>query len=120
MEETVLLGLSRYTLPIPPAIWRHHVRGGAHLEFMSDDHHRVREFVVRELPRVTRALSPDAIAGALDLPEDRIVRLLDDLERHMTFLFRDGHGSVTWAYPVTVDETPHRMTFSTGERIYAA
>jgi hypothetical protein len=38
----------------------------------------------------------------------------------MTFLFRNDGGSVTWAYPVTVEQTPHHMSFSTGERAYAA
>jgi hypothetical protein len=49
-----------------------------------------------------------------------VVSILDDLEARMTFLFRGERGVVTWAYPVTVDQTPHRVTFGTGERIYAA
>jgi hypothetical protein len=46
--------------------------------------------------------------------------ILDDLEKHMTFLFRNQAGEVVWAYPVTVEKTPHRVTFDTGETIYAA
>jgi hypothetical protein len=38
----------------------------------------------------------------------------------MTFLYRGGGESVTWAYPVTVDRTPHRVAFSSGEQTYAA
>jgi len=38
----------------------------------------------------------------------------------MTFLFRNKEGEVVWAYPVTVDKTPHHLTFSTGEQLYAA
>ena len=38
----------------------------------------------------------------------------------MTFLFRNPAGDVTWAYPVTVDQTPHQVTFSSGEKLYAA
>ena len=38
----------------------------------------------------------------------------------MTFLFRNSQGAVTWAYPVTVEPTPHRVAFSTGEEVYAA
>jgi hypothetical protein len=120
MRKSVLLGLGRTMLPIPPAIWRRHVRAGAHLGFMSEDHHRVREFVVKELPRVAAPLSPGTIAERLNLPEERVTRLLDDLERHMTFLFRNDRGFVTWAYPVTAEQTPHHMSFSTGERIDAA
>jgi len=26
---------------------------------------------------------------------------------------------VTWAYPVTVDETPHHVRFSSGEEAYS-
>jgi hypothetical protein len=42
------------------------------------------------------------------------------LEQHLTFLFRNKQGSVVWAYPVTVDPTPHRVTFNTDEQINAA
>ena len=120
MRKSGLLGLGRTMLPIPSTIWKRHMRRGAHLDFMSEDHHRVREFVVKELPRLGEALSPDSIAESLDLPQERVVRMLDDLERHMTFLFRNDRGFVVWAYPMTVEQTPHRMGFSTGEQIYAA
>ena len=116
----MLLGVGRHTLRILPAIWRRRVRGEARLDFMSEDHHRIRELVVKELPRVAKPLPPSTIAERLDLPEGRVVALLDDLERHLTFLFRDEHGAVTWAYPVTVEQTPHHMTFSTGEHTHAA
>ena len=90
------------------------------LDFMSVDHHRVRNFCVTELPRAGKPLTPEYIAQALGLPVERVVPMLDELERHMTFLFRNAEGAVTWAYPVTVDVTPHRVTFSTGEQVYAA
>jgi hypothetical protein len=38
----------------------------------------------------------------------------------MTFICRNDEGMAVWAYPVTVEKTPHRLTFSTGEQIYAA
>jgi hypothetical protein len=60
------------------------------------------------------------IAQALDLPLARVVEILADLEQHMTFLFRDEQGAVVWAYPVTVERTPHHVTFESGEQIYAA
>jgi hypothetical protein len=49
-----------------------------------------------------------------------VVLFLDELEQHMTFLFRNAQGDVVWAYPVTVEQTPHRITFDTGEQLYAA
>ncbi len=105
---------------LPRAIWQKQVRGNARLDFMSEDHHRVRYFVVDELPRVGKPLSSEYIAGELNLSLAHVIGILDDLEQHMIFLFRNEGGEVTWAYPVTVDHTPHHMTFSTGESVNAA
>ena len=60
------------------------------------------------------------VANKLNLSISRVKAILDDLEKRMTFLFRNKKGEVVWAYPVTVDQTPHHLTFSTGEQLYAA
>jgi len=46
--------------------------------------------------------------------------ILDDLEGNLFFLVRNERGHVSWAFPVTAEQTRHRLRFSTGERIYAA
>jgi hypothetical protein len=120
MKDNLLLDISRYLLPIPRFVWQRQVRGEANLDFMSIDHHRVRDFVVTEIPKAGKPLSPEYIAQALDLPSDRLSVILDDLEKHMTFLFRNPQGEVEWAYPVTAACTPHHVAFSSGERIDAA
>ena len=125
MSDALLRGFSRYMVPIPRMLWRMQVskRGekiGAGLGFMSEEHHRVRNFVVRELPGAGEPLSPGFIAERLGLTIDRVVAILDELEKQMTFLFRDGRESVAWAYPVTVETTPHHVTFSTGEQVFSA
>ena len=91
------------------------------LDFMTPQHHAVRNFVVRELPRNHgRPLSPARIGQSLGLDPRRAVSLLEDLERHLFFLVRDARGDVSWAFPVTSDPTPHRLLFSTGENIFGA
>ena len=90
------------------------------LAFMTEDHHRVRCFVVSELPRVGEPLAPKSIAQRLDLPLAHVNAILDDLEKNKTFLFRPDGENVAWAYPVTVAETPHQVAFSTGEEVNAA
>jgi hypothetical protein len=125
MNKRLLLGLWRALLPIPRAIWQKEVAkseqsGKTRLSFMTDDHHRVRDFAVMELPRHGAPLPPELIAERLNLDVNRVKIILDELEKHMTFVFRNEQGAVTWAYPVTVDRTPHRVKFSTGEQIYAA
>ena len=121
MDESLLVGLWRLAIPIPPGIWTKRDQGGGDpLGFMTEAHHKVRNFAVLELPRSGKPLPPERIAQELQLPQARVAEILDELERHKTFLFRNAQGAVTWAYPVTVDPTPHRLSFSTGEQVYAA
>jgi len=87
---------------------------------MSEKHHLVRYYVVRELPRTGKPIQPESISQDLKLPLAQVGTILDELERNLFFLVRNGQGAVSWAYPVTVDRTPHELTFSTGERLYGA
>lgn len=127
MKDRIMLGLWKYMLSVPPFLMdmkkqleREKLRYEAAMGFMTDGHRRVHHFAVGELPRAGKPLSPDSIAEELGLSRDRVVSILDDLEKHMTFLFRNRRGEVTWAYPVTIDTTPHHLTFSTGEQVFAA
>lgn len=94
--------------------------GRKRLEFMTPDHHRVRNFVVLELPRRGRALPAREIAESLDLDAERTREIVAELDERLFFLVRNDEGAVSWAFPVTVDRTPHRLTFSTGERLHGA
>jgi hypothetical protein len=87
---------------------------------MSGEHHLVRHFVVRELSSTGNPLQPEFISQSLKLPVVRVETILDELERNLFFLVRNSQGAVTWAFPVTVEKTPHELAFSTGERLYAA
>jgi hypothetical protein len=125
MDNNLLTGLLRWVVPVPRVLWQWQIslrarQMDAGLEFMSAEHHQVRNFVVREIPRIGEPLSPDFIAESLSLPLDQTKIILDDLEAHMTFLYRNDQGAVAWAYPVTADETPHLVTLSTGEQVHAA
>jgi hypothetical protein len=125
MNKSLLLGLGSFLLRIPWPIWQQEVARSARaseksLAFMTSGHHKVRDFVVREMPRIARPIPPERIAQNLNMELDRVVSILDELEKNLTFLYRDGKGAVIWAYPVTVEKTPYRIIFSTGEQIYAA
>ena len=124
MKNRLLLGLGRFMIPIPRQVWQRAMKNNARtvragLDFMSEDHHKVRDFVVRELPRVGAPLTLESIAAALSLALPRVSSILDELEKHLTFLFRNAQGEVSWAYPVTVDATPHHAHLSTGEEAYS-
>ena len=120
-----MLGRDREIRELSRAAWESEVvRAPEHcaerLRFMGPEHHRVRYFVVEELARRGRPLSIGAIAEALKLAPKVVTGIVGELERNLFFLVRNENGEVTWAYPVTVDRTPHRLTFSTGERLHGA
>jgi hypothetical protein len=125
MSETILIGRGRQLTSIPRSQWEEQLSKvpqsmKTRLSFMTRQHHLVRYFVVRTLPRFGRPIAPELIAATLKIPLPRVDVILAELEEKLFFLVRDERGHVSWAYPVTVDETPHRLFFSTGERIYAA
>jgi hypothetical protein len=125
MNKSLLLGLWKFLIRIPRSIWQGEVarsaeNGQNRIGFMSADHHKVRDYVVLELPRRGAPIPPEDIASAVNLPLQRTQEILDELEKGMTFLFRNEKGEVAWAYPVTAEPTPHRIRFSSGEQIYAA
>ncbi len=111
-------------IPVPAVVWHRMVRANARkvsdtLRFMTPEHHRVRDFAVDRLWRSGAPLPPHEIAESLHLAPGRVGEILDDLEKHLMFLFRSSGPEVTWAYPVTVEETVHRAVASTGEQAYS-
>jgi len=125
MRNKLMMGLWRYIFNVPSFLWKKQIAMATKKfekehRFMTRAHRRVHHFVVRELPHLGRPMEPGYIAKNLNLPVDQVNTILDDLETHMTFLFKNEHSEVVWAYPLTVEKTPHQVTFQTGETLYAA
>ena len=125
MEEKILLGRDREILEFPEAAWRRELaqipqHSQARLNFMTDTHHQVRYFIVKEMATRQKPIEPELISAELGIPLDRVNTLLGELERKLFFLVRNERGAVAWAYPITVETTPHKLSFSSGERLYAA
>ena len=125
MNNHMMTGIWRFMIKVPPALWekqigkhRRHIL--ADLAFMTPEHRRVHHFAVSSLPGRSTSLPPEEIASALKMEIGGVGKILADLEEHMTFLFRDESGTVTWAYPMTVEETPHHLTFDDGKTCHAA
>lgn len=125
MSSDILVGVGRDLRSTPHTAFVESVKSlpgrmKSRLAFMSPHHHRVRDFVVRELPRENRPISPRRIAQTTSLTLEAVAAILTDLEKNLFFLVRDPEGNVSWAFPVTTSRTPHRLTFSTGEKIFGA
>ena len=125
MAETVLVGKGPHFEEIHRDSWEKKVtiesqHIPAVLDFMTKDHHLVRNLVVKEIARLEKPVSPEGISAKLGMPQSMVTAILDDLERNLFFLVRDARGDVSWAFPVTAEKTPHKLTFNTGERPHAA
>jgi hypothetical protein len=125
VDEFILAGIEGEITRVSATDWKRRLneapeRISRRLDFMSDDHHRARNFVVEELPRAGKPIAPGTISDSLRLSPGKTAKILDDLEKHLFFVVRNDEGAVNWAFPVTAAETPHRLVFNTGERLYAA
>lgn len=125
MSEHVMLGKGDRFENLPQETWKKHVvmesqHIPAVLDFMTDEHHLVRNLVVKKIARTGSPVSPAEISEILTLPQTKVLDLLDELEKNLFFLVRDSAGNVSWAFPVTAEKTPHKLTSDTGEKINAA
>ena len=124
MFERVLLGVGQRMIPVPEWLFRPMVgrdaKKLAKRPALEPDQRRVQHFAVREIPRRREPIAPEAFAAELELSVDEVRRILDELERRMTFLCRRGGDDVVWAYPVTAEETPHQVRVDGGEAFSAA
>ena len=123
--NTVILGLGYRMLPIPWFIFKRLLQRASKktrriLGNLDEEHRRVHHFIVRTLPDLGRPMPPDYIADHLGLDKNRVIRILDELERRLIYVFRSGGQDVVWAYPITVEPTPHRVQYSSGQAIWAA
>ena len=121
----VLLGFNRRMIPIPWFVFTRILQREAKktkriLGGLDNEHRRVHRFVVKNLPSLARPMPPDYIADRLKLDKQRVIQILDELEQRLIFLFRPEGHDIVWAYPVTAEPTPHKLAFSSGERIWAA
>ena len=125
MKEKILLGRDQEILEIPQATWEQHLtpipqHSQSRLNFMTDAHHQIRYFVVKEMANRQKPIEPEFISEELSMPLEQVKPILEELERKLFFLVRNEQGAVAWAYPVTVETTPHKLSFASGERLYGA
>ena len=125
MRNKLMAGVWRYMVGVPPFLWEKQIEKAAQrvrrsTAFMSPEHRSVHHYLVREMPRLAKPIPPALVGQELGLTSERTEEILGDLETHLTFLYRNSDGEVSWAYPVTVEETPHAVTFHSGEQLYAA
>src|SRR5947208_13625006 len=99
MKDVILIGRGETMLEVPEEKWRqHHAQVKHHtFSFMTSNHHLVRNFAVRELPRNNGLpLKVEDIASRLGLPVCVITAILEDLQNNLFFLVSHELGVMSW------------------------
>ncbi len=112
-------------VPVPAVVWRPLVhffgRDAARMfKALTPLQRKLRHVIVRDMPGANGPMNPQDLAESVGASIEQVVGALEVLERLKGFLYRNDTGAVAWAYPFTTDDTPHHLTFSTGERRDAA
>ena len=124
-DRKMYMGIGKFMLPIPLAISNSGLKKGVSgaeikAQRLSEEERRIHHFVVRKMASVDESIKAELVAEETCLSVDEVERAIDKLESLKTFLYRSDGRGIDWAYPLTLDDTGHRMTINTGESFNAA
>jgi hypothetical protein len=119
------MGVSSFMIPIPQMISTKGLEKGASgarakAELLSEEERKVHFFVVKKMATAKESITAELVSEELGMPVNRIEEIIDKLEGLKTFLYRSDGRGINWAYPLSYENTGHKMVASTGERFFAA
>jgi hypothetical protein len=121
MKNKTLMGIGKRVIPVPLWIFKAVFLPVMKIMKMvfpiifSEDHYKVRDFLITELIRLQKPVSPEHIAEKLNMPRDRVEEILKKIAARQIWSVRNAQGNVTWTYPITVEETKFKISFNTGQ-----
>ncbi len=124
-KRKMLMGIGGFMIPIPGMISAKGLEKGvegikARAALLSVEERRIHHFIVQKMAVVTEPITAELVSEELGLDLELVKNTIDKLEDMKTFLYRSDGPGIDWAYPLSLDNTGHRMTASTGERFFAA
>ena len=124
-DRKMLMGIGRFMIPIPQVISNRGLEKGASgarakAELLSEEERQVHYFVVKKMAVAKEPITAELVSEELGIEVNRVEEIIDKLEGMKTFLYRSDSKGITWAYPLSLDNTGHEITASTGERFFAA
>ena len=124
-DRKMYMGVGKFMLPIPLVISNKGLQKGvsgakAKAGLLSEEEQKVHHFVVKKMADVQEPITAEFISEELGISLKTVVKIIEKLEVLKTFLYRSDGKGINWAYPLSLDDTGHRMTVSTGEQFSAA
>ena len=119
------MGIGKFMVPIPLTISNSGLKKGvsgaeSKAQLLTEEERRIHHFVVRKMASVEKPIRAELVADEIGLPVSEVENAIDKLESLKTFLYRSDGRAIDWAYPLSLEETGHRMTVDTGEQFNAA
>lgn len=124
-ERKMYMGIGKFMVPIPLVISNKGLEKGvsgakAKAELLSEEERKVHYFVVKKMAGAKEPITAELAGEELGMPLERVEKIIDKLEGLKTFLYRSDGKGINWAYPLSLDDTGHKMTASSGEQFSAA
>ncbi len=125
LKRRMLMGVGKFMIPIPWVIASKGLGKGtagarAKADLLSPEERKIHHFIISRMAGTKTPLTAEQVGSELDLPVDRVAATIDKLEELKTYLYRSDGKGINWAYPLSLEDTGHQMTGSTGERFFAA
>jgi hypothetical protein len=124
-DRKMFMGIGKFMLPIPLMISNRGLEKGvsgakAKAGLLSEEERRVHYFVVKKMAVAREPITAELISEELGISLEKVEKIIDKLEGLKTFMYRSDGKGINWAYPLSLENTGHRMTVSTGEEFSAA
>ena len=121
----MFMGIGSFMVPIPLVISKRGLEKGvsgakAKAGLLSEEERRVHHFVVKKMAVANGPITAELISEELGISLEKVGKIIDKLEDLKTFLYRSDGKGINWAYPLSLENTGHKMTVSTGEEFSAA
>lgn len=125
IKRKMYMGIWRFMFPLPLAISSKGVKrsvSGAKTktDLLSKEERKVHHFIVKQMAIAKEPITTEFIGEKLNISLNRVKDIVDKLEALKTFCYRFDNQGINWAYPLSLENTGHKMTVSTGEQFFAA
>jgi hypothetical protein len=125
IKRKMYIGIWRFMLPLPMAISAKGVKrsvSGAKTkaDLLSKEERKVHHFIVKQMAIAKEPILAEFIGEKLNISLNRVKDIVEKLEGMKTFCYRYNSQGINWVYPLSFEDTGHKITVSTGEQFFAA